>query len=48
MQGKNTEKIAIRCRCLSKRYSDVEALKGFDLTVPYGSIFGFLGRNGAG
>jgi ABC-2 type transport system ATP-binding protein len=40
--------VAIRCSGLSKHYGDVIALKGLDLTVPYGSIFGFLGRNGAG
>lgn len=39
---------AIRCEGLSKRYGEVEALKSLDLTVPGGSIFGFLGRNGAG
>lgn len=39
---------AIHCEKLSKRYGDVEALKSLDLTVPAGSIFGYLGRNGAG
>jgi ABC-2 type transport system ATP-binding protein len=33
---------------LRKRYDGVEALRGLDLSVPPGSIFGFLGRNGAG
>jgi len=33
---------------LRKRYGDVEALRGLNLRVPAGSIFGFLGRNGAG
>ena len=33
---------------LSKRYDDVDALRGLDLHVPGGSIVGFLGRNGAG
>ena len=33
---------------LRKRYDDIEALRGLDLRVPRGSIFGFLGRNGAG
>ena len=33
---------------LRKRYDDVEALRGLDLQVPSGSIFGFLGRNAAG
>lgn len=39
---------AIRCAGLSRNYGKVQALKSLDLSVPYGSIFGFLGRNGAG
>ncbi|MEW5987162.1 MAG: ABC transporter ATP-binding protein [Chloroflexota bacterium] len=39
---------AIYCEGLSKRYGQIEALKSLDLSVPRGSIFGFLGRNGAG
>jgi ABC-2 type transport system ATP-binding protein len=39
---------AIRCHQLSKDYGEVKALKPLDLSVPAGSIFGFLGRNGAG
>jgi ABC-2 type transport system ATP-binding protein len=33
---------------LRKQYGEVEALRGMTLAVPPGSIFGFLGRNGAG
>src|SRR5438045_6720218 len=33
---------------LRKRYEGVEALRGLNLQVPAGSIFGFLGCNGAG
>jgi len=33
---------------LRKSYGSVEALRGLDLQVPPGSIFGFLGKNGAG
>jgi len=33
---------------LHKRYGETEALRGLTLHVPAGSIFGFLGRNGAG
>jgi len=33
---------------LHKRYDQGEALRGLNLQVPAGSIFGFLGRNGAG
>jgi len=39
---------AIRIRGLRKRYGQVEALKGIDLDIPPGSIFGLLGPNGAG
>ncbi len=35
-------------RGLEKRFGDKEVLLGLDLTVPEGSIFGFVGRNGAG
>ena len=33
---------------LSKTYKDVAALRGLSLSVPAGSVCGFLGRNGAG
>jgi ABC-2 type transport system ATP-binding protein len=33
---------------MGKTYGSVEALKGVDLSVPYGSIRGLLGPNGAG
>ncbi|MEV4458147.1 ATP-binding cassette domain-containing protein [Microbispora sp. NPDC049633] len=33
---------------LTKHYGDVEAVRGIDLTVHRGEIFGFLGPNGAG
>ena len=39
---------AIAARGLSKRFGDVVALDGLDLTVPAGSVFGLLGPNGAG
>jgi ABC-2 type transport system ATP-binding protein len=40
--------VAIRVRGLRKRYEDVEAVRGIDLTVRTGEIFAFLGPNGAG
>ena len=40
--------IALSIRGLTKSYGKVEALKGIDLEVKYGEIFGFLGPNGAG
>jgi len=38
----------IQTQNLSKRFGDVQALKGLDLDVPKHSITGFLGPNGAG
>src|SRR5215467_11262009 len=40
--------VAIRVRGLRKRYGNVEAVRGIDLTVRTGEIFAFLGPNGAG
>ncbi|GAB3041037.1 ABC transporter ATP-binding protein [Natronobiforma cellulositropha] len=39
---------AIELEGLTKRYDDVLAVDGLDLTVEEGEIFGFLGPNGAG
>ncbi len=39
---------AISVRGLRKRYGDREVLRGLDLEVSHGEIFGFLGPNGAG
>ncbi len=39
---------AIRCSGLIKRYADVVAVDGLDLTVTEGECFGLLGPNGAG
>jgi ABC-2 type transport system ATP-binding protein len=38
----------ISARDLHKKYGDFEAVKGIDLDVAEGEIFGFLGPNGAG
>jgi ABC-2 type transport system ATP-binding protein len=40
--------IAIQVRGLTKSYGKVRALRGIDLEVKRGEIFGFLGPNGAG
>ena len=42
------EAFAIETAGLEKRYDNLEALRGLTLSVPGGSICGFLGRNGAG
>lgn len=40
--------IPVRCQKLVKHYGPVEALKGLDLEMQPGEIFGLLGPNGAG
>ncbi len=39
---------ALKITGLEKSFGDKKVLKGLDLTVPHGSIFGFIGKNGAG
>jgi daunorubicin resistance ABC transporter ATP-binding subunit len=39
---------AIEIHGVSKRYGEVRALNGLELTVPAGTVFGLLGPNGAG
>jgi ABC-2 type transport system ATP-binding protein len=39
---------AVEAHGLQKRYGDVEALRGIDLHVEAGGVFGLLGPNGAG
>jgi len=43
-----SEKIALMTQGLTKSYGRVHALRGLDLEVRRGEIFGFLGPNGAG
>jgi ABC-2 type transport system ATP-binding protein len=42
------DRLAIETVDLHKTYGGVEALRGLNLDVPAGTIFGFLGQNGAG
>ncbi len=42
------ESSAIKVSGLGKTYGSVQALRGVDLSVPYGTIRGLLGPNGAG
>ena len=39
---------AIEIRGLTKNYGQKQALRGLDMTVPMGSIYGFIGENGSG
>jgi len=39
---------AVQAQQLTKRYGNLLAVNGLDLTVPRGSIFGLIGPNGAG
>jgi ABC-2 type transport system ATP-binding protein len=39
---------AIEVHALSKRYGEFEAVRGIDITVRRGEVFGLLGPNGAG
>ena len=42
------EELIIEATGVRKAYGNVEALKGLDLRVPRGAVYGLLGRNGAG
>ena len=39
---------AIEIRNLTKNFGSKQALQGLDMTVPMGSIYGFIGENGSG
>lgn len=39
---------AIEIRNLTKNYGQKQALKGLNMTVPMGTIYGFIGENGSG
>jgi len=39
---------AVEVRGLTKRYGEIEAVRGIDFEVHEGEVFGFLGPNGAG
>src|SRR5712691_2127968 len=43
-----TDALVIETSDLRKHYGDTEAVRGLNLQVPAGSIFGFLGPSGAG
>ncbi|MBQ8322549.1 MAG: ATP-binding cassette domain-containing protein [Clostridia bacterium] len=39
---------AIEIRNLTKSFGEKQALRGLDMTVPVGAIYGFIGENGSG
>jgi ABC-2 type transport system ATP-binding protein len=43
-----SQRVALRCAGLRKRFADVTAVSGLDLQVLAGECFGLLGPNGAG
>jgi ABC-2 type transport system ATP-binding protein len=43
-----TGSFAVRTKGLAKRYGDHDALRGVDLQVAHGSVYGLVGPNGAG
>ena len=47
-QSRGCDQVVISAAGLKKRYGNVEAVRGIDLTVFEGEIFAFLGPNGAG
>ena len=44
----STQRVALHCSGLVKRFTDVTAVNGLDLEVFAGECFGLLGPNGAG
>lgn len=41
-------KYVLQTKELKKNYKDFQALNGLSMNVPKGSIYGFVGKNGAG
>ena len=48
VSGNERAAYAVECRGLIKKYEDLVAVDGIDLTVGWGEVFGLLGPNGAG
>jgi ABC-2 type transport system ATP-binding protein len=44
----STAELAIETRGLTKQFGNYAAVRNIDLSVPHGSVFGFLGPNGSG
>ena len=39
---------ALTTKGLNKKYKNFQALNGLTMHIPQGSIYGFVGKNGAG
>ena len=48
VSAKRSDETVLMCQALRKSYGRVQALRGVDLEVQSGEVFGFLGPNGAG
>lgn len=48
VSARQSQRVALRCAGLVKRFTDVTAVNGLDLEVFAGECFGLLGPNGAG
>jgi len=48
MASDNSNSFLVRAQELTKRYGDVEALRGVSFDIKKGEVFGLLGPNGAG
>jgi ABC-2 type transport system ATP-binding protein len=46
--GNSRDDVAVRVAGLKKNYGQVEAVRGIDLTIRHGEIFGLIGPDGAG
>ena len=46
--GQGEDALAIRARGLTKRFGALVAVDHVDLSVPAGTVYGFLGPNGSG
>ena len=44
----NGEAIAVEAHALTRRFGNVVAVDGAELSIPRGRIYGFLGPNGSG
>lgn len=46
--NRKRENMSLEIKKLKKKMNEQEIIKGINLTIPEGEIYGFLGANGAG